>query len=190
MHKNPDFLFFPDTYYPQAKSAAVCFFVFKENNQFFLGMILRNKYPGVHSNQVGFPGGKFDKEFDSNLLDACIRETYEELGVKLKEHQIVDVLNDVYIPPSNFKVRPYFVLLESLPKLSLDEREVNKFLKIPLSLFYKKENFKNREIKTNINTTINTASVLFKDYLIWGASLLMIQSFVKKYPHFIENENQ
>ena len=43
-------------------------------------LILRNKYNGVHSNQISFPGGKMD-ESDKDLKHTAIRETVEELGL-------------------------------------------------------------------------------------------------------------
>ena len=43
-------------------------------------LILRKTYKGVHSNQVGFPGGKVE-ETDVDMLDTALRETEEEIGV-------------------------------------------------------------------------------------------------------------
>ncbi|EFC47170.1 predicted protein [Naegleria gruberi] len=37
------------------------------------------------SGQVCFPGGKFEKNEDKTLLDTAIRETFEEIGVDLRD---------------------------------------------------------------------------------------------------------
>jgi 8-oxo-dGTP pyrophosphatase MutT (NUDIX family) len=181
-----DFLHFPSGFYPQAKPAAVSFLIFKEKNTFYLGMILRNAYPGVHSAQVGFPGGKFDEGSDETLLDACFRECFEELGIKLKEENILGRNDDIYIPPSNFKVRSYITLLPNLPDLVIDEREVNQFLKVPLDIFYHSQNYRQTTISTHTGSSFKTLGVLFNGLTIWGASLKMIQLFVQKHPNFIK----
>ena len=54
------------------------------NNHTRLVLILRNTYNGVHSNQIGFPGGKLEPT-DKSYFEAALRETNEEIGV-LKEN--------------------------------------------------------------------------------------------------------
>ena len=43
-------------------------------------LILRKSYKGVHSAQVGFPGGKPESE-DVSKEATALRETWEEIGV-------------------------------------------------------------------------------------------------------------
>jgi len=62
------------------RQAAVMALFYKKNEETYLVLILRKTYKGVHSNQVGFPGGKVEKN-DIDLLDTALRETYEEVGV-------------------------------------------------------------------------------------------------------------
>ena len=63
--------------------------------------ILRNTYPGVHSSQIGFPGGQQEKS-DRDLLHTALRETEEEVGVPAGRICPIRSLSRVYIPPSNF----------------------------------------------------------------------------------------
>jgi len=73
-----------------------------------LVLILRKSYEGVHSAQVGFPGGKLEPNDDS-LEHAALRETFEEIGVPVDDIEVLSPLTEVYIPPSNFYVQPYLV---------------------------------------------------------------------------------
>ena len=62
-----------------AKTAAVlCLFYpsLKQDTHFML--ILRKTYKGVHSAQVGFPGGKVE-DADANLSETALREAEEKL---------------------------------------------------------------------------------------------------------------
>ena len=66
-----------------------------------LALIVRNTYPGVHSSQISFPGGKEEEE-DLNLEHTALRETEEEVGVEQNKVKIIRPFSKIYIPPSNF----------------------------------------------------------------------------------------
>src|SRR5690554_2762338 len=78
-------------------------------------LILRKTYKGVHSAQVGFPGGKIEA-FDASLKEAAVRETFEEIGVPHHYIEVLRELTQVYIPPSNFFVQPYIGISRKTPK--------------------------------------------------------------------------
>ena len=71
-----------------------------------MALIVRNSYPGVHSSQIGFPGGKVE-EFDADLEETALRETHEEVGIHPEKIQIIKPFSEIYIPPSNFLVAPF-----------------------------------------------------------------------------------
>ena len=73
-------------------------------------LILRKTYKGVHSAQVGFPGGKLEPQ-DESLEYTAVRETQEEVGVPLKDIKVIKAMTEVYIPPSNFTVHPFMLSL-------------------------------------------------------------------------------
>ena len=64
-----------------SKTASVLMLFYPDsNNETRLVLMLRNKYKGVHSNQISLPGGKVDR-LDKSLKDTALRETYEEIGL-------------------------------------------------------------------------------------------------------------
>ena len=88
-----------------AKNAGVLsvFYPSPKNKVNFV-LILRKTYKGVHSNQVGFPGGRVEKE-DLNIEHTALRETEEEVGLArafiepLGAFDIVDLkLGDQLLP--------------------------------------------------------------------------------------------
>ena len=97
-----------------SKKAAVIAALYEDDNKVRLILILRNTYNGVHSNQIGFPGGSVE-DYDKTLFDTAIRETYEEIGVRVQKNELIRELHEIYIPPSNFNVYPFLVILNHPP---------------------------------------------------------------------------
>src|SRR5699024_10209636 len=87
-----------------------------------LVLILRKTYRGVHSGQIGFPGGRVET-VDKDLEDTAIRETYEEIGVRPSNITVIRELTRVYIPPSNFWVYPYVGITNHTPRFRRQESE-------------------------------------------------------------------
>jgi len=96
------------------KSAVLALLYPNEAQELQMVFMLRKTYKGVHSNQIGFPGGKVEKE-DNNLLATALRETFEEVGVPSNTIQIITTLTETYIPPSNFLVQPFLGICQEKP---------------------------------------------------------------------------
>lgn len=183
MEFSPDFLFFPKNYFPDAKTASVGVILYQDklSSQKKIAMILRNKYPGVHSNQIGFFGGKFDSRFDKNLLDTCLRECFEESGISVPISAVKDRLPDIYIHASNFKVRPFFIDFEGpLPALNLDPNEVAEFISLPLEILWDNSYFQNKPIELFTGETRLFPCIFWQERIIWGASYMILLS-LKEY---------
>ncbi|MDG1219410.1 MAG: coenzyme A pyrophosphatase, partial [Flavobacteriaceae bacterium] len=54
-----------------SKKAAVIAALYEDDDKVRLILILRNTYNGVHSNQIGFPGGRVEV-YDKTLFDTAI----------------------------------------------------------------------------------------------------------------------
>ena len=136
-------------------------------------LILRKTYKGVHSNQVGFPGGRVEK-FDKNLEDTALRETEEEVGIPQHEIEVVKKLTRLYIPPSNFWVQPYLGLLKSTPNMIAQETEVEEILEVKLSDFLNDENMIIENLSTSYATEIEVPAYSLNGHVVWGATGMML----------------
>lgn len=174
-----EFLFFDEMKSETYRKAAVCILIYKKSNDFFIGMIKRNTYKGVHSKQIGFAGGKFD-ETDNSLWDTAKREVFEEIGIKLKDEHLLGKVEDIFIDVSNFKVRPYIVFYPNKLELKLDEREVRHFVEVPLHYLFDESRRNTKTITTADNRVINAKIIQLKDDYIWGASYLILEHFKSK----------
>ena len=104
------------------------------DNKTHFALILRKTYMGVHSAQIGFPGGKFE-DSDISLKETALRETEEEVGIVRNSVSILKQLTEVYIPPSNFFVQPFLGITKTNPIFKLQEEEVEELIEVPLTHF-------------------------------------------------------
>jgi 8-oxo-dGTP pyrophosphatase MutT (NUDIX family) len=162
-----------------SKKAAVIAALYEDDNKVRLILILRNTYNGVHSNQIGFPGGRVE-DYDKTLFDTAIRETYEEIGVRVQKNELIRELHEIYIPPSNFNVYPFLVILNHPPSFVKDDKEVKEVITIDLESLL---NCKITQTQIPIPAKLNELSIqndvevpAFKlaGYNVWGATAMML----------------
>ena len=144
-----------------------------EDFQTRLVLILRKTYRGVHSNQVGFPGGRVEDE-DRDLEDTALRETEEEVGIPQKDIEVIKKLTRLYIPPSNFWVQPYLGILNNTPKMVAQESEVEAILEVKLSEFLDDENLITESLTTSYATNIEVPAYKLNGHVVWGATGMML----------------
>lgn len=94
---------------------------------------LRSAYIDRQPGEVCFPGGEI--EHGETPRQAAIRETWEEIGIRLPEEAIIADL-DILHPPSNIVLFPFLGILkpEELNHLKLSECEVAECFTVPVSV--------------------------------------------------------
>ena len=140
------------------KAAVLALFYPSFENKTQLLCILRKTYNGVHSNQVGFPGGKVEQE-DKDLRATALRETHEEVGVHPKDVTVIREISEIYIPPSNFEVQPYIGLYREPHPFVIQETEVERFIEISLTDFLKDTNVVTKKLSTSYAREIDVPAI-------------------------------
>lgn len=159
--------------YPGYRSSAVLMLLFPGETGPNTALIIRPEYDGAHSGQLAFPGGRAEKT-DPSLLHTALRETQEEIGVKLHPEQVIGQLSPIYIPVSNFLVQPFIAVMHEEPRFHADPHEVVDIINVPL------EHFLNPEIKTKQHITVgknmrmHVPGYTIGDRLLWGATAMMM----------------
>lgn len=157
---------------PKKAAVMALFYPDLENLTRFL-LILRKKYPGVHSGQVGFPGGRLEPG-DESLLHTALRETEEEVGAPGKNIEVVRSVSELYIPPSNFQVQPYLGILTHTPQFRKQASEVEALLEVPLSEFMDDSNIIATRLTTSYARDIEVPAYFLRGYHVWGATAMML----------------
>tara|TARA_B110000261_G_scaffold76728_1_gene88643 strand:- start:819 stop:1460 length:642 start_codon:yes stop_codon:yes gene_type:complete len=155
------------------KAGVLVLFYPSEAKQTMLALILRKTYKGVHSAQIGFPGGKYENE-DTSLKETALRETEEEIGVLRNTVSVLKKLTEVYIPPSNFFVQPYLGITKNTPNFILQEEEVETLIEVPLIHFMDDTIKIHQNLTTSYAKNIIVPAFLLNNYLVWGATAMML----------------
>lgn len=156
----------------KVKKAAVAALFYEVDDAPHIILTLRNEYPGVHSGQISFPGGKTE-EVDNDFKDTALRETCEEIGVCPSQVELLTELTSVYIPPSNFLVHPFVGVLKEKPTFLAEEKEVNTILSLDFNQFLHNSNVVQKTISTK-TYKIKVPAFEINGHIIWGATAMMM----------------
>ena len=136
-------------------------------------LIVRKSYKGVHSAQIGFPGGKPEPD-DVSKEATALRETWEEIGVSSDKITVLRELTSIYIPPSNFLVSPFLGIARKPLTFTLQPSEVDAVLEVSLSDFMNDEFEVVSEILAADGTAYETPAFKLNDRIVWGATAMML----------------
>ncbi len=155
------------------KESAVMMLLYPKKGKTYLLLIERAVYKGVHSGQIGFPGGKFDST-DTDLKHTALREVYEEVGITKTEIQVIKPYSKIYIPPSNFYVQPFLGIATKELNFSPNPDEVAAIIELPLEVIFEDKFVEQVDLKTSYSEQTPVPAFRYNNYIIWGATAMMI----------------
>lgn len=167
-----------DTISPKKSAVLILLYPNSNDSAIHVMLIIRAKSEqGNHSGQISFPGGGFDAS-DIDLSDTALRETEEEIGVDRKAIKIVGELSPVYIPVSNYHVRPFIGICNSRPVFQINSLEVNDLLEVEITQFLLESNRTTSDVFLKIrNQKVQVPCYHIGGETIWGATAMIIAEF-------------
>lgn len=139
-----------------------------------LVLILRKTYKGVHSAQVGFPGGKYEEEDANDLMQTALRETEEEIGVARTAIKVLKAMSPLYVPPSNYMVHPFIGISEQNLSFVKQDDEVEAILEVKLSDFLCESNICTTKVLTSFGVEVDVPAFQLNGHIVWGATAMML----------------
>jgi 8-oxo-dGTP pyrophosphatase MutT (NUDIX family) len=128
-----------------------------------------------HPGEVSFPGGLVDE--GESLADAARREAFEEIGLDPSLPRLVGALPAVHTYVSAILVVPFVGLLGSPPDLFAAEAEIKEIIHVDLARLATIE--EPMELPRADGTQWKGWAYPVEDHMIWGATGLMVHSFLE-----------
>lgn len=171
----------------QVRDSAVLILLWPDGDQVSTVFILRPEYDGVHSNQIAFPGGKYEIN-DVDFVATALREAKEEVGINPETVTILGQLTPLFIPPSQFLVYPIVGYTTIAPVFIPDPIEIKEVIPCHLLDFLKRDAFTIQDLKVSGRILPNIPCYKIGEKLIWGATAMIfselldiIKPFTRKY---------
>ncbi len=158
------------------RNSGVLVLLYPQRNQLYIPLILRPTYDGVHSGQVGFPGGGYEVG-DNDLNATALREAYEEVGIQPAQVTVLGQLSPLYVFASNNLVHPTVGWAAQRPDFQLDGREVDKLIEAPL-LDLLNPTHQRREEWQLWGRVAQVPFFHIQDQTIWGATAMMLSELL------------
>jgi 8-oxo-dGTP pyrophosphatase MutT (NUDIX family) len=138
-------------------------------------LIKRPDYVGAHSGQVSFPGGK--SEPGETTIQTALREAQEEVGINPKEVNVVGLLSEFFVMPSNFMVTPVVGYMDKRPEFVPDKVEVVRILEGDVRRLMPDEAITVSEIVVAKTYKLKAPHFLIDNEIVWGATAMMLNEF-------------
>ena len=128
------------------------------------------------SGQVAFPGGH-KSPTDRSFLDTAIREASEEVGIDLREHEVIGSLPQVHSLSRRVIVAPYVFQLRSKASVRPNQEVAEGFwvaLKDLVTMTVKKI-----EVSAG-NGRLTVNSYVVEDHVIWGLTYRILNILIDR----------
>ncbi|MFQ6020042.1 MAG: NUDIX hydrolase [Dehalococcoidia bacterium] len=160
--------------------AAVLILLYRTDSQLCLLLTERSQEVELHKGQMAFPGGACD-ERDGDLLATALRETFEEIGVRPEDVEVIGQLDDVPTI-SDYLVTPFVGVIRSGASRSgypfvIEQREVAALVEVPLPHLLDERN-KELEVRQWKGKPVLVPAYTHGRRRIFGATAIIIDRFL------------
>lgn len=157
--------------------AAVLLPLFEKDGEQYLLLTKRTETLEYHKGQICFPGGSRHEE-DRDLRSTALRETYEEIGVRPEDVEILGELDRMSTLTSNFLVTPFVGIIPYPYDFNVNKDEIDELVEVPLSALMDKASY--REESYIIDGVEHTGGIFeYRGRVIWGATARMLKQFLE-----------
>ena len=161
---------------PPARAAATLLLVYPAaDGELSLPLTVRHADLRAHAGEISLPGGAVDGT-DASLEATALREAHEEVGIDPASVTIVGALDDLWIPVSNFELRPFVGTAAARPTFARHADEVAEIVELPLRRLLA-EAVVSEELIEGLGWSLRAAVYRHDGHRIWGATARTLAMF-------------
>jgi 8-oxo-dGTP pyrophosphatase MutT (NUDIX family) len=159
--------------FPPARAASTLLAIYPDDSgRLVIPLTVRHADLRSHAGEVSLPGGAVDVA-DADPEAAALREAWEEIGLEPELVRVVGVLDDVWIPVSNFELRPFVGTVVSRPSLVPHDAEVAAIVELPLEALFDPDVFGTEEFSGR-GFSVRAGAYRYGGVRVWGATALTL----------------
>jgi len=157
--------------------AAVLIPIFCKDGEYHILFIKRSDQVQHHKGQISFPGGA-RSETDASLLETALRESWEEIGLEVKDVEVLGELDDTPTTTSSFNVSSFVAFVPYPYQFTLSPYEIDEIFSVPVSsLLYEA---KRGEERYTFDGEIYVGySYEYEGRVIWGATAQIVRQLLE-----------
>ena len=133
-------------------------------------LIKRTQMVAHHKGEVSFPGGVVEE--GESPKDAAFRESFEEIGLRPEDVEILGELDEERTAESNFLVRPFVAFIPFPYEFRTSREEVEEIILVSFLDFLSSRNLKRR-----IREEREEIEYHVQGRVIWGATARILKKF-------------
>lgn len=162
--------------FPPARAAATLLLVYPgADAELTVPLTVRHADLREHPGEVSLPGGAVDPG-DVSREATALREAWEEVGVDPAAVTMAGVLDDIWIPVSNFELRPFVGTAAERPALVPHTDEVAEIVEVSLRHLLT-EGAISEELIEGPGWSLRAAVYRHQGHRIWGATARTLAMF-------------
>ena len=158
------------------RESSVLITLFEREGEILFPLIQRPQYTGIHSGQIGLPGGKVEDQ-DKDREETALRETEEEIGIDAKDIQILGRLSELYVQASHYNVLPVVGYVPYIPVYNPDPEEVSRVIEGRISELVMDEKRKVKELLIRDKYHVIAPYFDLNHEMVWGATAMILSEF-------------
>ena len=160
---------------PGSRPAGVLVPLFERGGEAHVILTKRPETMPTHQGEISFPGGGLLPGVDATPRDAALREAEEEIGLPADAVDMVAELDTLATVGSRFTITPFVGIIDALPRLVPNPREVVKILDVPLSELLDDDAF-HEEYWGSLDRAISFFEL--PGETVWGATARVLVAFL------------
>lgn len=157
--------------------AAVLVPLFNKEGEYHILLTRRSQLVAYHKGQVSFPGGA-RSEADVSLMDTALRESWEEIGLRAKDVDVLGELDDTPTTSSNFSISPFVAFIPYPYQFTINRAEIDEVFGVPISFLLSHAGRREEWYVFGDDFVVGYAYE-YEGRIIWGATARIVQQLLE-----------
>lgn len=158
-----------------ARAGGVLLLLYPVDGRLHLVLTRRTEHLPSHKGQISLPGGARDAW--ESFEETALREAHEELSLNPDGIQLLGQLTPLYIPASNYCIRPVVGYVPVRPAFRPEPCEVAEVLEVPLAKLLDPSTVREEDWHLH-GMSVRVPFFAVSEHKIWGATAMILAEFV------------